>query len=76
MLIKNPDPHKFGPKKTVSIMAFRIALTLDVKIEFFGRKMTVFVNKRHKNAIFECSWFQKLHFDCLLLRLLICSPKI
>ena len=68
-------PPKLGPKKTVSIIAFRIALTLDVKIVWFGRQVAVCVQKRHKNAIFGCSWFQKFNFDCLLLKLLICSPK-
>ena len=57
------------------IIAFRIALTLDVQIVWFGRQMAVCVQKRHKNAIFECSQFQKFNFDCLLLKLLICSPK-
>ena len=53
-------------------MAFRIAMTLDVKIVWFGRQVAVCVQKRHKSAIFGCSWFQKFNFDCLLLKLLIC----
>ena len=64
-----------GPEKTVLIIAFRIALTLDVQIVWFDRHMAVCVQKRHKNAIFESSWFQKFNFDWLLLKLLICSPK-
>ena len=44
-------------KKTVLIIAFRIALTLNVQIVWFGRQMAVCVRKRHKNAIFECSRF-------------------
>ena len=70
---KNSDPPELGPKKTVSIIAYRIASTLDVKIEWFGRQVAVCVQKRHENAIFGCSWFQKFNFDCLLLKLLICS---
>ena len=57
------------------IIAFRIALTLDVQIVWFGGQMAVCVTKLKKNAIFECSRFQKFNFDCLLLNLLICSPK-
>ena len=60
--------------KNESIIAFRIALTLDVKILLFGCQLAVSVQKRHKNAIFWCSWFQKFNF-CLLLKPLICSPK-
>ena len=63
------------PKKTVLVIAFRIALTLDVKIVWFGRQMAVCVKNWHKNAIFGCSWFQKFNFSCLLKKLLICSPK-
>ena len=73
-LLRNADPPpKLGPEKTVPIIAFRIALTLDVKIVWFCRQVAVRVQKRHKNAIFECSWFQKFNFDCLLLKLLIYS---
>ena len=50
----------------MSIIAFRIALTFHVKIVWFGCQVAV-VQKRHKNAIFGCSWFQKFTFDCLLL---------
>ena len=56
-LIQNSDPPKIGPQKTVSIIAFRIALTLDVKIVCFGCQVAVSVQKRHKNAIFWCSRF-------------------
>ena len=72
--IQNSDPPKLGPWKTVSIIAFRIALTPGVQIVWFGRQAAVCVQKRHKDAIFGCSWFQKFNFDCLLLKLLICSP--
>ena len=70
-------PPKLGPKlsQTVLIIAFRIALTLDVKIVWFGRQVAICVQKRHKNAIFGCSWFQKFNFDYLLPKLLICLPK-
>ena len=64
-----------NPKKTGLIIAFRIALTLDVKFLWFGRQVAVCVQKRHRNAIFGCSWFQKFNFDSLLHKLLICSPK-
>ena len=50
LLIKILTPPKLGPKKTVSIIAFRIALTLDVKMVWFGRQVAVCVQKRHKNA--------------------------
>ena len=36
-------PPKLGPKKTVLIIAFRIAVTLDVKIVWFGRQVAVCV---------------------------------
>ena len=73
LLIKISDPPKLGPKKTVLIIAFRITLTLDITIVWFVRHLTVCVQKRHKNAFFGCSRFQKFNFDCLLLKLLICS---
>ena len=65
LLLKKPPtiikkfwpPPKLGPKKTVLILAFRIALTLYVQIVWFGRQMAVCVQKRHKNAIFGFSWF-------------------
>ena len=66
---------QIDPKKTVSVMAFRIALILDVKIVWFGCQVAVCVNKRHKNANFGFSRFQKFNFDCLLLKLLICSSR-
>ena len=56
-LIKILTPPNLGPKKTVSIIAFRIVLTLDVKIVWFGRQVAVYVQKRHKNAFFGYSWF-------------------
>ena len=34
--------------KTISVIAFRIAVTLDVKIGWLGRQVAVCVNKRHK----------------------------
>ena len=73
-LIQNSDPPKLAPQNTVSILAFRITLTHDVKNVWFGRHVAVCVQKRHTNYIFGCSWFQKFNFDCLLLKLLICSP--
>ena len=57
------------------VTAFRISLTVDVKIVWFGCQVTVCVNKGQKNVIFLCSRFQKFNFDYLLLNLLICSPK-
>ena len=83
LLLKKPPtfnkkiltPPKLGPKKNVSIIAFRIALTLDVTIEWFGCQVAVCVNKRNKNAIFGCSRFQKFNFDYFLLKLLIWLPK-
>ena len=39
-------------KKTGSVTAFRIALTLDVKIVWFGCQVAVCVNKWRTNAIF------------------------
>ena len=59
----------------MSIIAFRIALTLDVKIVWFGRQVAVCVQKRHTNEIFGCSWFQKFNFDCLLIKLLVFFTK-
>ena len=71
---KNSDPPpNLVLKKTVAILAFRVSWTLEVKILWFGRQVAVCVQKRHKNAIFGCSWFQKFNIDCLLLKLLICS---
>ena len=66
-------PLKLGPKKTVLIIAFKVALKLYVKIVWFGRQVAVCVPKRHKNAILGCSWFQEFNFDCLMFKLLICS---
>ena len=66
---------KLGPKKTVSVITFRIALTVDVKILWFVCQVAVCVNKRYKSALFGCSQIQKLNFNCLLHRLLICLTK-
>ena len=63
------------PKKTVSLIAFRISFTLDVKLVWFRYQVAVYVKKRNKNAIFRCSRFQKFNFDCLLHNLLNGSPK-
>ena len=70
---KNSDTPKLGHKKLV--IAFQIAVTVDVKIIRFGRQVAVCITKRHTNAMFRCSWFQKFNFDCLLIKLLICSLK-
>ena len=72
---KNLITPKLGPKNTVSVIAFRIAWTLDVKIVWFSRQVAVCVQKQPKNTIFGCSWFQKFNFDGLLLKLPICSLK-
>ena len=66
-LIKILTTPKLNPKKTMTIIAFRITLTLDVKIVWFGRQVTVCVQKRHKNAIFGYSLFKSstLTFYCL-----------
>jgi hypothetical protein len=65
-LLKNSDPPTLGPKKIVSIIAFRISFTLDVKIVWFGRQVAVCVKKWHKNAIFGFSLVQKFNFDFFL----------
>ena len=66
---------KFCLTKKVLVIAFRIAGTIDVKIGWFGGQLAVCVNEEHTNAIFGFSWFQKFNFDCLLLKLLICSSR-
>ena len=67
---------KLGPKEIVSFIAFRKALTLDVKIVWFGCHVAVCVNKQHKSALFGCNRIPNLNFDCLLYRLLMfCSSK-
>ena len=76
MQVKTLVIPKPGPKRTVSVIAFRIAVTLDVKIVCFGWPVAVGVNKRHKNAIFGCTWFQKFNFPCLLIKLLIKTENI
>ena len=58
------------------IIAFQIASTLDVKIKWFGPQVAVSVKKRHKNTTSWCSHFQKVNFDCLLHKLLICLLKL
>ena len=55
------------------VIAFRIAVTLDVKIRWIG--VAVCVNKWPKNANFGFSLFKTFNFDCLLLKLLICSSR-
>ena len=64
------------PKKNISVIAFRIAVTLDVKIGWFGRQVAVCVKERHKHANFRLGRLQKFNFACLLLMLLICSSRI
>ena len=63
-MIKGTDVHvdsgirvspKLGPKKILSNIAFKIALTIDVKIVWFGCPVAVCDQKRHQNAIFGCS---------------------
>ena len=49
---------RLGPKQAVLVIAFRIALKLDVKIVWFGCQVAACVNKRHTNAIFRCSQFK------------------
>ena len=44
-------------------------------IVWFGRQVTVCVQKCYKNAIFGWSLFQKFNFNCFLLKLLIYSPS-
>ena len=48
LILTNP---KLGPKKTVSVIVFRIAWTLDVKIVWFGRQVTVCVQKRFEQKL-------------------------
>ena len=72
---QNLNFPKRGTKKNVSVIALRIAMTLDVKILQFCHQVALCVKKQHKNAIFGCSWFQKFNFVCLLLRPMICSSK-
>ena len=59
-LLKNSDPPQLGPTKTVSIIVFRIALTLDVKIVWFCPPRLFF-------------WLQ--HFDLKLLALALALKK-
>ena len=74
LLIKDSDPPQTWSQKNRVDHIFQNCLTVDVKIVWFGRQVAVCSQKRHKNAIFGCSWFQKFNFDCFLLKLLICSP--
>ena len=53
-----------------------LKLVMATATVWFGRQVAVCVQKRHKNGIFGCSWFLKFNFDCFLLKLLICSPKM
>ena len=46
-----------------------------VKNGWFGRQVAVCLNKRHTNAYFGFSRFQKFNFDCLLFKILICSSR-
>ena len=64
---------KLVPKKTVSVIAFSIAVTLDIKSKWFDYQVVVCVHKWHKNENFRLYPFQKFNFDLLLLKLLICS---
>ena len=61
--------------KTMFVIAFIIALTLEVKFVWCDCQVAVCVKKRHKNAIIGCGYFQKFSFYCLLLKLLVGSPK-
>ena len=72
---KNLTLPKLGVKINVLFISFWIALTLWVKIVWFGCQVTVCVKKRHTNAIFGHSWFLKFNFDCLLNELLISYIK-
>ena len=49
---KSLTPPKLGPKKTVSVIAFRIAMTIDVKSLRFGHQVAVCVKKWHKKGNF------------------------
>ena len=54
----------------MSVIDFRIALKLDVKVVWFGCQKAVFVNKLHAKAFFGWNKFQKVNFGCLLLKAL------
>ena len=59
---------KFWPSKNlfetnVLVIAFRITLTLNVKLVGFGHQVAVCVNKRHNNAIFGGGQFLNLMFN-------------
>ena len=56
---QSSHPWKNFPPKTVLFIAFRIALTPDVKIVWFGCQKTLSVTKRHTKTIIGCSKFQK-----------------
>ena len=69
---KNYSDHpKSWSQKVESVIAFRIAVTL----EWFGRQVAVCVNQRHTNENFWLGRLQKFNFDCLLLKLLICLSR-
>ena len=58
---------ELGPKETVSVIAFRISLTLDVKIGWVGRQVAVYVNKQHKMQTFGVVGFKSSTLtDCCL----------
>ena len=56
--MKNSDQPQNWSKTTVLLTELRIALTLNVKIAWFGCQVAVCVNKRHINVIFGCSQCQ------------------
>ena len=72
---KNLTTPRLSSKRTLLVIAFRIALTLDVKIVWFRCQVAVCVNKWHECAFFWCSRYQKFNFDWLPLKLLTSSPK-
>ena len=51
------DAPIVGPKKNVTVIAFIIALLLDVKTAWFVCQMAVFVNLQHTNTVFRQSKF-------------------
>ena len=64
--ILTPTP-KLGPQKTVMIIGFRIALTLNVKIVWFAHQVAVCAQKRHKMQFFGVVGFKSstLTVNCL-----------
>ena len=59
---------KLGPKKTVLVIAFIIALTIDVKTAWIGCQVAIFVSK---NIFFGLVDFKKFNIGWLLHKLLI-----